>query len=169
MQNGEQQKLVIYPTCDVITTFPDYALDKKDPLLKDYLTTSNYLMGVSDVLAKYLTVTLEEQILRSRIYNVDDFPVQVYHWSEPEDESGYEKHSTYGNMVIIKKECLLDILKKRNQAVIFEVSISFEDDSYKFYGTPSKPAKEKKLLSLEIDNESNEISWRQLSFRAEED
>ncbi|WP_216554187.1 hypothetical protein [Tissierella carlieri] len=165
-ENGEQPELVIYPTCDVITTFPDYALDKKDPLLKDYLTTSNYLMGVSDDLAKYLSVTLEDQILRSRIYNVDDFPVQVYHWSEPEDESGYEKHSTYGNVVIIKKECLLDILKKRNQAVIFEVSISFEDDSYKFYGTPSKPAKEKKLLSLEIDNE---ISWRQLLFRAEED
>jgi energy-coupling factor transporter ATP-binding protein EcfA2 len=168
-ENEEQPELAIYPTCDVITTFPDYALDKKDLLLKDYLTSSNYLMGVSDELAKNLSVTLEEQILRSRIYNLDDLPVQVYHWSEPEDESGYEKHSTYGNMVIIKKECLLNILKKRNQAIIFEVSVSFEDDSYKFYGTPSKPAKEKKLFSLDIDNESNDVSLRQLSFRAEED
>ncbi|MEA4986443.1 MAG: hypothetical protein VB095_00030 [Anaerovorax sp.] len=166
-EDEEQPELVIYPTCDVITTFPDYALDKKDLLLKDYLTTSNYLMGVSDDIAKYLSVTLEEQLLRSRVYDTDGSSVQVYHWSEPEDESGYEKHSTYGNIVIIKKECLLDILKKRNQAVVFEVSISLEDDSYKFYGTPSKSAKEKRLFSLEIDNMSNEVYWRQLSFRSE--
>lgn len=165
----EPSEVVIYPTCEVITTFPDYALDKKDLLLKDYLTSSNYLMGISDNLAKYMSVTLEEQILRARIYDVDDFPVHVYHWSEPEDESGYEKHSTYGNVVVINKECLLDILKKRNQALIFEVSISFEDDSYKFYGTPSKSAKEKKLFSLEIDRSGNEVIWRQLSFRVEED
>lgn len=168
-EDEEQPDPVIYPSCDVITTFPDYALDKKDLLLKDYLTTSNYLVGVSNDLAKQLSVTLEEQILHSRIYNVDDFPVQAYHWSEPEDESGYEKHTTYGNMVIMKKECLLDTLEKRNQVIIFEVSISFEDDSYKFYGTPSKPAKEKKLFSLEIDNKSSEVTWRQLSFRDEED
>ncbi|GLC79422.1 hypothetical protein [Lacrimispora brassicae] len=168
-EDEEQPDPVIYPSCDVITTFPDYALDKKDLLLKDYLTTSNYLVGVSHDLAKQLSVTLEEQILHSRIYNVDDFPVQAYHWSEPEDESGYEKHTTYGNMVIMKKECLLDTLEKRNQVIIFEVSISFEDDSYKFYGTPSKPAKEKKLFSLEIDNKSSEVTWRQLSFRDEED
>lgn len=164
-----QPDLVIFPTCDVITTFPDYALDKKDMLLKDYLTSSNYLMGVSDNLAQHLSISLEDQILHSRIYDVDDFPVQVYHWSEPEDESGYEKHNTYGNVVIIKKECLLDILKNGNKAIVFEISISFEDDSYKFYGTPSKPAKEKKLFSLEIDNLRNEVIWRQLLFRAEED
>ena len=168
-EDAEQPELVVYPTCDVITTFPDYALDKKDLLLKDYLTTSNYLVGVSDYFANHLSVTLDEQILRSRIYNVDDFPVQVYHWSEPEDESGYEKHTTYGNMVIIKKECLLDILEKQNKAIIFEVSISFEDDSYNFYGDPSKSTKEKRLFSLEIDNKGNEISWRQLSFRTEEE
>lgn len=94
-------------------------------------------MGVSDNIAKYLSVTLEKQLLRSRGYDTDGSSVQVYHWSEHEDESGYEKHSTYGNIVIIKKESLLDILKKRNQTVVFEVSISLEDDSYKFYGTPS--------------------------------
>lgn len=36
-------------------------------------------MGVSDKLAKYLSVTLEEQILHARTYDVDDFAVQVYH------------------------------------------------------------------------------------------
>lgn len=39
-RNRKKSKVIIYPTCDVITTFPDYALDKKDLLLKDYLNTS---------------------------------------------------------------------------------------------------------------------------------
>jgi hypothetical protein len=143
----------------VITTFPDDALDKKDLLLKDYITASNYLMGVSDELRKYLNVSQEDQLLYTRVDSNTDFPIQMYHWSEPENESGYEKHSTYGNMVIIEKECLLEILKKQNQAIVFEVSISFEDDSYRFHGTPSKPAKAKTILSLKIDEQNNEFVW----------
>lgn len=72
-------------------------------MLKDYLTTSNYLIRISDNLAKDLWITQEEQIIHLRIFDVDDFSIQNYHWSEPEDESGYEKHNTYGNMDIIKK------------------------------------------------------------------
>ena len=86
----------------------------------------------------------------------------MYHWSDPEDESGYEKHSTHGNMVVIEKKCLLEILKKYNQAVIFDVSISFKDDSYEFYGTPSKPATERKLFSLEADNDGKIIFKQQI-------
>lgn len=161
-RNRKKPKVIVYPTCSVITTFPDYALDKKDLLLKDYLTASNYLMGVSDNFKNYVSATPEEQILRSRIYDVEDVPVRMYHWSEPENESGYEKHSTNGNMVIIDKECLLSILKEKNQAIVFDISISFEDDNYKFYGTPSRPAKEKVLVSLELDYEGNPILKKQL-------
>lgn len=163
----QQIGFTVYPTCDVITTFPDDALDKKDLLLKDYLITSNYLMGLSDDIAKDFSVSKEEQLLNSRVCDLNMFPVQTYHWSEPEEESGYEKHSTYGNMVVIKKEYLQDILRKRNQVIVFEVSISFEDDSYKFYGIPSKPAKEKRLFSLEIEDVSNKLIWRQLLFKGE--
>ena len=155
----EKPKFFAYPTCEVITTFPDDALDKKDLLLKDYLTASNYLMGVSDKLRKCLNVSQGDQLSYTRVDSNTDFPIQMYHWSEPENESGYEKHSTYGNMVIIEKECLLEILKKQNQAIIFEVSISFEDDSYRFHGTPSKPAKAKTILSLKIDEQNNEFVW----------
>lgn len=144
----KKSDIIVYPTCAVITTFPDYALDKKDLLLKDYLTTSNYLMGLSDNFSDCLSVMPEEQILRARVYDVYDFPAQMYHWSEPETESGYEKHSTYGNMVVIDKKCLLKILRERNQAIIFDVSISFEDGSYKFYGTPSKSIEKKYLYVL---------------------
>ncbi len=157
-----QSDFSVYPTCEVITTFPDYALDKKDLLLKDYLITSNYLMGVSNEFAKHLSVTKQEQILHSRVYNSTSFPVQTYHWSEPKNESGYEKHSTYGNLVTIEKKCLLNILQNRNQAIVFEVTISFEDDSYRFHGTPSKPAKKKYLYSLETNNKSKLILLRRL-------
>ena len=158
--NDEQQEVTIYPTCDVITTFPDYALDKKDLLLKDYLATSNYLMGASDGLAKHLFITKEKQVLHSRVYDYTSLPIQTYHWSEPENESGYEKHSTYGHLVAIEKKHLLDILKERNQAIVFEVAISFEDDSYRFYGKSSKPAKEKVLIFLDIDSEGKIVFYK---------
>ncbi|MDD3338081.1 MAG: NACHT domain-containing protein [Lachnospiraceae bacterium] len=153
-----------YPTCDVITTFSDNALDKKDLLLKDYLTASNYLMGPSDYLLKYLNLSQEDQLLYASVDSDINCPIQLYHWSEPEAESGYEKHSTYGHMVVIKKECLLEILKKNNQAIVFEVSISFEDDNYRFYGTPSKPAKSTTILSLEIDEKNNKLIWDEQIF-----
>lgn len=156
-RNRKKSNITVYPTCDVITKFSDYALDKKDLLLKDYLTSANYLIGISDNFENYVSTILEEQILRSRIYNVDDDSVRIYHWSEPENESGYEKHSTYGNLVSIDKECLVNILKDRNQAIIFNISISFEDDNYRFYGTPSVPAKEKVLVSVEVDHEEKLI------------
>ena len=163
-KRGNSGELVTYPTCDVIATFPDYALDQKDMLLKDYLTYSNYLMGLSDDFAKDLCVTQEEQFLHSRIYDASTYPVQTYHWSEPESESGYDRHSTYGNMVVLKKDCLAEILKKRNQALIIDVTISFEDSSYRFYGSPSKPAKERKLFSLEINPKDGMIISKQLAI-----
>jgi len=158
----EQPEPVIYSTYDSITTFSENALDKKDLLLKDYLDSSNYLMGISDELAKFFSLTKEDQILRSRVCEADTIPVQTYHWSEPENESGYEKSSTYGHLVVIDKECFRDILTKRNQAIVFEISISFKDDSYNFYGNPSKPVEEKKLFSLEVDGGSNMMVWKQL-------
>lgn len=116
-------------------------------------------MGLSDNLRKDLNLSQENQLLHTRVDSNSDFPIQMYHWSEPENESGYEKHSTYGNMVVIEKECLLEILKKQNQAILFEVLISFEDDSYRFHGTPSKPAKSKTILFLKIDEQNNEFVW----------
>ena len=97
----------------------------------------------------------EEQILFTRVCNDHNVPVQMYHWSEPENESGYEKHSTYGNLVSINKECLLEKLKEKKQAIVFEVLISFEDDSYRFYGISSKGIKKKYFYVIDPDGDGN--------------
>lgn len=150
-----QSECYLYPTCSDITSFPEYALDKKDLLLKDYLTVSNYLMGLSQTFQESFNLSRSEQILHTRVCNDQTIPVQTYHWSEPEDESGYEKHSTYGNMVSIKKHCLLEKLRVKNQAILFEVLISFEDEDYRFYGTPSIGIKKKYIYAIDPDEDEN--------------
>lgn len=94
----EQPEFFIYPTCDELFSHADNAIDKKDLLGKDCF---GYFLGVSEMIRNYLGVSHEEHIIHSRIYDTVDFPVSTYHWSEPEAESGYEKHSTSGKMVII--------------------------------------------------------------------
>lgn len=148
---GKKPAFFLYPTCDTITTFPDYALDKKDLLLKDYLTASNYLMGLSQDFEKCFKLSRDKQILYTRVCNDQNVPVQMYHWSEPENESGYEKSSTYGNMVVIKKEILLEKLKVNKQAIVFEVLISFKDDDYRFHGNASEAIDKKYFYVMNFD------------------
>lgn len=87
--------------------------------------------------------------MHTRIVDNTDFPVKTYNWSELETESEYQKHGTDGGMVIIEAEYLPYLLKATNQTIVFEVTVNFKDDDYKFYGTPSKPAKSKTLLSYQ--------------------
>ncbi len=154
---GKSSSCSIFPTCEVAINFPDYALDKKDLLLKDYLLFSNDLMGLSDDFAKYLSITKQEQIITSRVYDSKTTVVHTYHWSEPENESGYEKNSTYGQLVYIEKDCLRSVLNDRNQAIVFMISVSFHDDEYQFYGEPSKPVKKKYLYSYDKNGNSKMV------------
>ena len=147
---GIASSFLTYPTCDVILTFSSYALDMKDLLLKEYSFIPN-IKGLSDDFAKYLSVTQQEQILNSMVYNSASAIVHTYYWSEPENESGYEKNSTYGQLVNIDKDCLQNVLNDRKQAIAFMVSVSFHDDEYHFYGRPSKPVKKKYLYIYDKD------------------
>lgn len=147
-RNHEQSDFFVYPTCDDLASYPDYATDKKDLLLKDF---SGYLIGVSEIICNHIGVSREEYILHTRIFDNTDFPVKTYNWNEPEAESGYEKHGTYGSMVIIEADYLSYLLKTTNQSIVFEVTVNFKDDDYEFYGTPRKPAKSKILLALSVD------------------
>ncbi len=151
----EQPEFFIYPTYNDLASYPDYAVDKKDLLLKDY---SGYLVGVSESVCNHIGVSREECILHARAFDNTDFPVKTYNWNEPEAESGYEKHGTNGRMVIMDAKYLSDLLKATNQAIVFEVSVVFKDDDYNFYGTPRKPAKSKKLLVFSVD-EKNAQHW----------
>ncbi len=126
-------------------------------------------MGVSENIREQSGVTHEDLIMHSRIYSNTDLPVRIYRWSEPGAESGYNKHSTDGRMVIISAECLFELLKTSNQAIVFEVTISINDDSYKFYRTPRKPARSRKILVLEVDEQKNAPSWREYVLSADND
>lgn len=41
----------VYPTCDDLASYPDYATDKKDLLLQDF---SGYLIGISDTICNQI-------------------------------------------------------------------------------------------------------------------
>lgn len=155
-----QPEFFIYPTYDELFSRADCPIDKKDLLLKDYL---NCFIGASNVIRDYLGISRKELILHSRIYDTSDFPISTYHWSEPEAESGYEKHSTNGQMVIINRECLLNLLKVTNQVLVYHISVNFKDDDFNVHGTPRKPAKIKKLLLLTL-NENDSFKWEDYSL-----
>lgn len=157
---NRQPEFFIYPTCDELFSYSGYAVDKKDLLLKDYLS---YFVGASEFIRNWLGVSRKDLILYSRIYESADFPINAYHWSEPEAESGYEKHSTSGKMVIINRECLLDLLRTINQSIVYYVEVDFKDDNFNFHGTPRKPAKTIKLISLTL-NEKNTLEWEEYSL-----
>lgn len=159
----DQPEFFIYPTCEELVPYADDPIGKKDLLLKDYFGA---FLGVSEVVCNCLGVSHEEHILHSRIYDTVDFPVSIYHWSEPEVESGYEKHSTSGKMVIIDKECLLNLLRTTNQAIVYYVTVEFKDDDFNFHGTPRKPAKAIKLLSLAL-KEQGTLEWKEYPLSTE--
>jgi len=50
---------------------------------------------------------------------------------------------------------LLEKLKVKNQAIVFEALISFEDDSYRFYRIPSKGIKKKYFYVIDPDGDGN--------------
>lgn len=156
----KQAEFFIYPTCEELFPYADDPIGKKDLLLKDYF---GYFLGASEVICNYLGISHEELILRSRIYDTVDFPISTYYWSEPEAESGYEKHSTNGKMVIIDRKYLLNLLRTTNQAIVYYVTAEFKDDDFNFHGSPRKPAKAIKLLSLAL-NEQNGLEWGEYSL-----
>lgn len=160
---AKQPEFFIYPTCDELFSCADNAIDKKDLLWKDGF---GYFLGVSEIICNYWGVSREELVLRSRIYDTVDFPVSTYYWNELEVESGYEKHSTSGNMVIINRECLLNLLRTTNQAIVYYVTVEFKDDDFNFHGSPRKPAKAIKLLSLAL-NEQDRLEWGEHLFSTE--
>lgn len=152
-----QSELHVIPTCDVIMKFSDYALDQKDLLLKDFLYTVD-LIGLSVELEEYLSITHDEQIECARIYDSRNMPIQIYHWSEPENESGYEKRSTYGNLVAIKKDSLMDVLETEKQVLVMEISITFKDNDHQFYGTASQPIKERLLYIFDQNGNKRTVT-----------
>lgn len=141
----------VMKTAMEITNFPDDALDKFDVLAKDLRYSARYLMGISNSIAKRLGINKQEQTQLARSYDKSQCAVELYHWSEPENESGYKRTSTHGHLVSIEKAHMLKLLRQLECALLFELTISIEDQSHKFYGKPSKPAEKRSLFVLEAD------------------
>lgn len=132
--------VTIWPLHIDIDAFRDNRLDQHDPFAKDVDT--NIYSFTQNVLAYCGYTQLNVELLSLPMEN-ESFPLHIAKWSEPSEEGGYTKQGTYGSIAEIKTELLLKYLNSTNKALIFEYGIIFEDEAYHFYGTPSKPAKEK--------------------------
>jgi|GEM_PF-1262520 len=137
----------IWPLRVDIDDVRDNRLDRHDPFVKDVFT--NIYSFSQDVLAYggYEHLNAEMFSLPAKNKN---FPFHIAKWSEPSEEGGYTKQGTYGSIAEIKAELLLKYLDSVKKALIFEYSIVFEDQTYQFYGTPSKAAKEQGVFIIHL-------------------
>lgn len=72
--------------------------------------------------------------------------------------SGKTVDSLFKKFIIINKECLLNLLKATNQALVFYITVDFKDNDFNVHGTSRKPAKLKKLLLLTL-NKKDTFKW----------
>jgi hypothetical protein len=137
--------VTIWPLHVDIDTCRDDRLDQHDPFAKDVYT--NIYSFSQDALAYCGYEQLNVELLSVPTKN-KNFHLHIAKWSEPSEEGGYTKQGTYGSIAEIKAELLLKYLNSINKAIIFKYSIAFEDETYHFYGTPSKAAKEKGVFII---------------------
>lgn len=137
--------VTIWPIHVDADSLRDDRLDQHDPFAKDVYT--NIYSFSEDILAYcgYEHLNVEMLLLPNKNKH---FPLHIVKWSEPSEEGGYTKQGTYGSIAEIKSELLLKYLESNKKALISEYSIVFEDDTYHFYGTPSKTAKEKGIFII---------------------
>lgn len=150
--------LTIWPINIYVNTLRDDRLDQHDSFSKD--VTPNISSFSQDILDFGGYKDLDVEILSLPAKN-KNLPFRIVNWSEPNEEGGYTKQGTYGNMAEIKAEILLKYLKSIKKALIFEYSIVFEDQGYHFYGTPSKPAKEKGVFIIYSNGSTESCILRQ--------
>ena len=149
--------LTIWPINVYINSLRDDRLDQHDPFAKDVTTNINSFL--QDVLNFCGHKDLDVKILSLPAKN-KNLPFRIVNWSEPSEEGGYTKQGTYGSMAEIKAEILLRYLQSIKKALIFEYSIVFEDQTYHFYGTPSKPAKEKGIFIIHLNGSTESCILR---------
>jgi len=135
---------------------PEGALNLLDSLTKHY--PARNLMGLSDNISRLLGLSTHDQVQIARSSDIsNEHPgiFEIYHWSEPENESGYKRRDTNGYLVSLKEDAVIKLLRQFNYALLFETTISIEDERYKFYGKPSKPANQRCIHVLKADG-----SWQ---------
>lgn len=116
--NNDKYECFIHPTYEIIGNFSENALDKNDMLQGDY----SGLIGLSEYLAKYFNISKLDQLKNMRVESRQNTPIQYYNWN---DKQGDYTHSyCMGQMLSIKKEVLLELLKEKNQSILIQLRIS---------------------------------------------
>ncbi|AOT68300.1 P-loop NTPase family protein [Geosporobacter ferrireducens] len=142
----EKTAVTIWPTCIDVDSLRDDRLDQHDPFAKDVYTN---IFSFSEDIMNYCGFeglnNVEALLLPTKNRHL---PFHIAKWSEPSEEGGYEKQGTYGSIAEIEANLCLEFLANINKAIIFEYSVVFEDQTYHFYGTPSKAAKEKGIFVI---------------------
>lgn len=137
--------ITIKPMHVDIDSFRSDRLDQHDPFAKDVNT--NVFTFAEDILnfgdQKHLNVAFFSLPVKH-----SNLPFRIKKWSEPSQEGGYTKQGTYGCIAEIEIKFCMDFLNNIKKALVFEYHVTFEDQTYQFYGTPSKTAKEKGILVL---------------------
>ena len=141
----KKNAVTIWPICVDVDNLRDDRLDQHDPFAKD-VYTSIYSFS-EDILSycgyKHLNVELLSLPAKNK-----HFPLHIAKWSEPSEEGGYIKQGTYGSIAEIATKLCLEYLASIKKALIFEYNVVFEDQTYHFYGTPSKAAKENGIFVI---------------------
>ncbi|MPW24329.1 hypothetical protein GC105_00790 [Alkalibaculum sp. M08DMB] len=140
--------VTIWPMHVDIDSLRDDRLDQHDRFAKDVYT--NIYSFSEDVLAYCRYEHFKVGTLSLPAKN-KDFPCHIAKWSEPSEEGGYTKQGTYGSIAEIRTKLFLEYLVSIKKALIFEYSIVFEDQTYHFYGTPSKAAKEEGIFIIHLN------------------
>lgn len=137
--------VTIWPTCVDVDTLRDDRLDQHDPFEKD---VSTHIFSFSkDILTYCRSECLDAETFLLPTKN-KRFPFHITKWSEPSDEGGYIKQGTYGSIAEMEAKLCQSYLTHVKKALIFEYSVVFEDQTYHFYGRPSKEAKEKGIFII---------------------
>ncbi|WP_110931900.1 hypothetical protein [Paenibacillus bouchesdurhonensis] len=114
-------------------SFSDNRLDQHDPFAKDVST--NAFTFTDDILN-----FADQKHLKTALFSLPSknskLPLRIKKWSEPSEEGGYTKQGTYGSIAEVNFKLCMEFLKEINKALIFEYQITFEDQTYQFYGTP---------------------------------
>ena len=137
--------VTIWPMCVNADNLRDDRLDQHDQFAKDVYT--DIYSFSEDILAYRGYGNLNVALLSLPAKN-KHFPFKITKWCEPSEEGGYTKQGTYGSIAEIETKLCLEFLASIKKVLIFEYSVVFEDQTYQFYGTPSKAAKEKGIFVI---------------------
>jgi hypothetical protein len=138
--------ITIWPMHIDIDLFRDDRLDKHDPFAKDVDTSS--IFTFTEGILNFGDHKRLNAVFLSLPAKNTNLPFHIKKWSEPSEEGGYTKQGTYGCIAQIETKLCLEFLRSIKKALVFEYNVTFEDQTYHFYGKPNKESKAKGIFVI---------------------